>query len=346
MSRPRDEEGVVLLLVLVIVVLTVSTVYAFARTSLLSVQAQRHRADRVRAELLARSGVDIALRTLADDTVGQSDPATLGLDTNLDSWALLSRTSLELPGGGELRIRVTDAGNRINLNALVDDTGRPHADSRAFLIAALERILDQQPGRPEDAAGDPEIAADAILDYLDNDDRTRLGDDEVVYYQRRGGSAPPPDSPLFDLAELEDSGALEPELLEAMRAYFTVQPLFPDLASSGVNPNTAPPHVLSLIYQGTAGDKRLLNEDDVFAILRARNEGRIFCPQSTEDPCVSYESEVGRVGETVFPPLAFSADVFEIRSEARYFDSRACVSTIVDRAEGSTPTTLSYRMDC
>ena len=346
MTRLRDDEGVVLLLVLVIVVLTVSTVYAFARTSLLAVHAQRHRADRVRAELLARSGVDIALRALVDDGIGAPDQATAGLDTGIDGWALLGRTLIELPGGGQLRIRVRDAGHRLNLNALVDATGRPHEQSRPFLKAALERIIEHAPGRPEDKPWRPEEVADAILDFLDSDDRTRLGDDEADYYQQRGGTAPPPNGPLFALAELADSGVIDEELLRAMRAYFTVQPLFVDLAVAGANPNTAPPHVLSLIYQGSAGDKRLLDEDDVFAILRARDEGRIFCPQSTEDPCVSFQSEVGRVGETVFPPLAFHADVFEIRSEARYFDSRACVATVVERSSAGTPRTLSYRMDC
>ena len=343
MTRPRDEEGVVLLLVLVIVVLTVSTVYAFARTSLLAVHAQRHRADRVRAELLARSGIDIALRALADD---DPNPLTARRKGHFDSWALLGMVLIEVPGGGQLRIRVRDSGQHLNLNALVDATGRPHENSRAFLIAALERIIEQEPGRPEDKSGDPEAAADAILDFLDSDDRTRFGDDEVDYYQQRGGAAPPPNGPLFALDELADSGSIDEELLGAMRAYFTVQPLFPELENAGVNPNTAPPHVLSLIYQGSVGDKRLLGRDDVFSILRARDEGRIFCPQSTEDPCVSFTSEGGRFGETVFPPLAFRAKVFEIRSEARYFDSRACVATVVDRGAGGATQTLSYRMDC
>ena len=52
--RPGRDEGVVLLLVLVVIALTISSVFAFARTSVLEVMSVRQRAERVRAPALAR----------------------------------------------------------------------------------------------------------------------------------------------------------------------------------------------------------------------------------------------------------------------------------------------------
>ncbi len=342
MSRVRDEEGVVLILVLSMVVLTTGSVYAFARTSLMEIRSMQHRMDRVRADLLARSGVDLGLRALQDDGSNQL-PQLASLETAEDAWQLLGEQPIDVPGNGELRVRVRDAGQRLNLNALVDFEGTPHGTSRSFLLAALERIVAELPGRKEEKLYDLEALADALLDWLDGDELTRLGDDESVYYARNGAAAPPANRPLLALQELADLPGVDEPLLLGLGAYFTVHPPYPQLEQSGVNPNTAPPHVLSLIFQGPPNDKRLIDEDGVFRILRARDEGRIFCPQSTELPCESFASEIGRVGEPVFPPLSYSNDVFSIQSEARFGEARACVHTVIDRAQGAT---LTYRLDC
>ena len=148
---------------------------------------------------------------------------------------------------------------------------------------------------------------------------------------------------LAGLAALPD---VDDALLRGLEPYFTTQPFYPRLSESGVNPNTAPAHVLSLIYRGSPGDKQLLDQDAIFSILRARQEDRIFCPTAGEEPCVSFESEIGRVGETVFPPLGYVGHVFAGRSVAAFGEARACIETTIDRREPSEPKTLTYRTDC
>jgi type II secretory pathway component PulK len=345
LSRARDEHGVVLLLVLSVIVLTVSSVYAFAHTSLLHMMASVHRMDRTRADLAARTGVDIALRAVLDDGSNGGGRPEHAIETALDSWHQLGGQTLELPDEGTLQISVRDAGQRINLNALIDAEGEPHEESRAFLIAALERIVDYMPGRSEDKPYKIEDLADGILDWIDANDTTRLGDDEADFY-RGQGAQPPPDRPLWLLAELAALPDVDDALLRGLEPYFTTQPFYPRLSESGVNPNTAPAHVLSLIYRGSPGDKQLLDEDAIFSILRARQEGRIFCPTAGEEPCVSFESEIGRVGETVFPPLGYVGQVFAVRSVAAFGEARACIETTIDRREPSEPKTLTYRTDC
>ena len=203
------------------------------------------------------------------------------------------------------------------------------------------------PGRDEDKLYSVEDLADGLLDWLDSDDLTRLGDDEDTYWERQGAAVSPVNRPIWILDELGEIPGLDGALLEALRAYFTTYPVLPELAQSGVNPNTAPPHVLKLIYQGTAGDMRLVNDSDVFAILRVRDEGRIFCPDTgQEQQCASFESEVGQAGATVFPPLSYRSNVFTIRSEARYGESRACLTTVIDRTQVQDLATLSFRLDC
>jgi type II secretory pathway component PulK len=350
----RREDGVVLLLVLVLIVLTVGSVYALARTSVLDVAGARRRTERVRAELAARSGVRIALRALVDDRIMGEDPLTLSLETQMDAWRLLGHAPIPLTDGGELRVTIRDSGSRINLNALVESDGTRHADSASFLGAALAHVIEDMPGREEEKLYDAEELAEAILDWIDSDDRTRLGDEEASFYAAQGSPSRPGDRPLVALGELADVPGIDAPLFDALAEYFTTYPLYPTLEASGVNPNTAPPHVLAMIWLGAADDKRFLEQEDVFRVLRAREDGKVFCEGKTGESCVSFEAEIGRVGVTVFPPLQLASDVFTIESEGRAFrnvdgerrgDTRARLRVVVDRTDLLEPTLLEWRAE-
>jgi type II secretory pathway component PulK len=339
------EEGVVLLLVLIVIVVTIISVYAFARTSLLEVVGLRQSAEHARAEVLARSGVAIAWRALADDLVsGADEDITTLFETQADAWAVLGRRAIEVPGGS-LELRVRDSGSRMNLNALVDNTGERHSESALFLTAALERIIEGMPGRPEEKPYKPEELAEAILDWIDADDLTRLGDTEADSYAAKRARGRPVNRPVFSLSELAGAPDVDARLLAELELYFTPYPLFPMLENGGVNPNTAPPHVLGLIYFGTADDKRLVTREDVFRVIRAREEGRVFCLAESDERCVTFASEIGRVGETMFPPLQLASDVFTIESRARLGSASVTVRSTVDREDLEAPSVLEYGIE-
>jgi type II secretory pathway component PulK len=345
----RDEEGVVLLLVLVVIVLTIISVYAFARTAVLEVIGMRQSADHDRAELLARSGLELAYRVLADalpqESEGEDGPLVTQLETSQDAWSLLGEVPIPVPGEGKLRVSIRDAGSRLSLNGLLDADGQALPESRAFLMAALERIIENMPGRPEEKPYEPEELADAILDWIDSDDTTRMGDDEASSYERLRAAGRPLDRPILTLRELADLPEMDGALLAELAQYFTAYPLFPILGGGGVNPNTAPPHVLGLIYYGTEDDRRLADEEDVFRILRAREEGRVFCSGEDEERCVTFASETERAGETVFPPLALSAQVFTIESRAQVREARARIVATIERGDAAAPRLLEYRFE-
>lgn len=343
-ARPAGrEDGVVLLLVLVIIVLTISAAYALARHSLLEVASMRQRAQRVRAEILARSGYAIALRAIVDDVMLERQTLDVAFETAQDPWALLAQQAI-VPsddGPGEIQLRIEDAGARINLNGLVTPEGKPHGESLAFLTSLLERIIDDMPGRTEDKLYDPpEDLAKGILDWIDADDITPLGEDELRHY----GLAPP-SRPLVTLDELSEIPTMDGELIESLEYYFTTYPLFPPLDEVGVNPNTAPPHVLAAVYYGSEDERRMLRDADVdlFRALKWRSEGRIFCPQTEE--CEDFQGEIVGSGETVFPPVTYASSLFWIRSEGRYETARVAIEAIVDRTDPEALETLYYRLD-
>ena len=132
-GRGAREEGVVLLLILILITTTIGAVYAFARVSVLGISSARQRMDRTRAELLARSSLDLAVQALRDDAAS-SDPVHSAIDYGEDAWALLNREPVVFPDAGmEVRFRIRDAGQRIDLNALLDGQGAAQPISARFL---------------------------------------------------------------------------------------------------------------------------------------------------------------------------------------------------------------------
>ena len=251
--------------------------------------------------------------------------------------------------GGELRIAIEDAGSRVNLNALMDVEGEPWPASLEFLETALERIVENMPGRDEDKPYDPRELAVAILDWMDTNQVTEsFGDDEQRFYLRNPGSVSSPvDRPLFSIEELAGIPGMDRRLRDALGAYFSTQPMRPLPGTGGINPNTAAPHVLGLICHGLDGEGcRLFSRDDVFSVLRLR-EDLPFCEVEIEsDSCQSFASELDLIGEAVFPPLEYSGDVFAIRIEARYGPTRACLTSTIAEAGVGEPRTLYYRLGC
>jgi type II secretory pathway component PulK len=342
----------VLLLVMVLVVVAISTAYAMAKTSLIEVLSTRQQSQYARADLLARSGVNLATRLLQDDLLEGTD-ITKSVESDLDGWAVVSHEDIELPGGAVLRVRVHDAGNKIDFNSLIDGEGKRIGESsKNFLKAFFTHLRDgvpefKGPGvKLQDA--DIDELSDALLDWIDKDDQTRLGSSEQEYYvEMKKAKSSPLNRPVFSLDELANVPGMTPLLLEALKAYFTPYPMFPGTDGGGVNLNTAPAHVLGLIFHGAGDDQRLLDQRDVFEILKARSEGKVFCPGAGQDPCTTFSGTVGIAeGEAIFPPLTYKSRVFAVDVEATVGETRACVHSVIDRGSNGQAKTLYYELGC
>jgi len=393
-SARSRERGVVLLLILVILAVSISTAYVFSRRAFLEVLSARQQADYVRAELMARSGIDLAIRVLVDDIEGgegdagtgqegqdglasppdaaaseqaqagqsqagsqsgggseseaQSEASlTASLESSRDVWKQLGNEPIAVPGG-ELRVVISDSGVRIPLRGLLDENGEPQEPALEFLTKALERIIAGMPGRREEKLYKRDQIAEGIIDWVDRNQETRLGDDEKGYYRDRGSRRGPVDRDLLSIAELSDVPGIDAALLAALSDYFGPPADSPRFQGAGINPNTAPPHILGLVYLVT-GDREgfFLEDEDIFRVLKTRAEGRIFCPtEGAAESCTSFATTIGRDTATVFPPIEYRAKIFAVRAEAKMGSATACVRAVVNRAGKKDAKLLSYRLGC
>lgn len=344
----RGAQGVVLLVVLFFALLLASSIVSFVKRSTVDAMITRNREAASRADALARGGIRLAGALLLEDRLQEAAGASLPLDTDLDVWA--GQRDLEMPDGSTLRLRIEDVGARLNLNALfaVGETGELAAKETAepFLVALLEKAVDEIPGKPADKDYEVRELANNLIDYVDTDEGRVEGGPEDAWYQEQKPPGRPPNRALLSVDELRLVEGFDAALVDALRPYVTVYPYAPggcenEEVGCGVNVNTAPPHVLSLLYYDDEVELRLAPEEVVRDILEIRQRGEVICPPSqSEEGC----TPIGElVTNAIFPPPSFSSQLFVVTAEARVGELRRTIEAVVDRSGGSELRLLSWR---
>ena len=337
MMRSKDERGVILVVVLVFALLLVTSITTFQRRAMLDSMVARHRDSAAEAEAAARGGVRLAITLLLEDRL-QEITGGLDSDSLTDAWARASGIELPAGDGVVLRLSVEDAGARLNLNALIDG-GKPRKYSELFLTQLLERVIDDIPTGKSKAYDTADLAQN-LLDYLDADEVAIQGGLEDDAYQRRDPPAKAQNRPLLSVDELRLVEGFDGPLVDALRPYVTV---YPYARADGINPNTAPPYVLGLVFHGVGEDFRFASEDEVKSVLKAREGGELVCADDASNPACAVKLQDVLPGE-VFPPPTFTSRVFTIRAEATVGEVRRTIEAVVDRGTPSQPQILAWRV--
>lgn len=353
MRRPGRERGVVLLVVLFFALLLASAVATFVTRSTVDAAVSRNREDAARAEALARGGIELAKALLVEDRLQEASGAALPIDGSSDVWA--RGLDVPLEDGSELRVRIADTGARLNLNALFakDESGELVArkESEPFLVALLKKAIEEIPRPPgQKQQYDAAVLAANLIDFVDSDDVRVQGGSEDAHY----AELDPPvvaghdkDRPLLSVQDLRLVEGFDADLVAALLPYVSVYPFAPggcgrEGVGCGINLNTAPPHVLSLLYYNDGVELRLAPEDLVRRILQIRGEGGSICPAAKQDPGCTPIGDL--VTNDIFPPPTFSAVVFVADAEARVRGLRRTIEAVLDRSQGAQVRLLSWQI--
>ncbi len=225
-----NERGLALVIVLAVVALLTITVTEFTFTTQLDQHRTRNAVHALQAQLLARSGINLAEGFLMLDEEPAFDAYTE------EWWIMLQEFCRELPIDPTMRIRcvVRDESGKINLN----NTRQPRrrVESQQVTLSAIlrdaMRCMFQRRGI------DVEVV-DQLADYWQQDPP-----------ETTDGQLPQ----IPDFTSLEDFGAtfgIPTELLQDLRPVLTAQPraLLPK-----ININTAPPEVLAAVFNAEQQD--------------------------------------------------------------------------------------------
>jgi type II secretory pathway component PulK len=214
----RRSRGSLLVITLWLVAMVSLIAIAIARSLSLEVRLAKYRAAREQVLALARGGVSLALRRLADDAA-QPEADGKFYDWPGDDWAWIPQETLEAGGtswvvscagatdAGEARVRIQDEAGKLPLNTATKDQ--------------LVRLLADEP------------LAQAVVDARDEPDPAEdRPDDDPPYFAKNGPFAVPE-----ELAELP---GITPASLALLSAH--ASPYVED--ADRVNLNTAEPDVL------------------------------------------------------------------------------------------------------
>ena len=91
---------------------------------------------------------------------------------------------------------------------------------------------------------DPRELARNLLDYMDSNKEAIGGRTEDDYYMSQNPPHVAPNRPLLSVEDVAMVEGFDKTMMEAMKPYVTVHPF---VSTSGININTAKPHVLTLI---------------------------------------------------------------------------------------------------
>ncbi len=338
------ERGVVLLVVLFFALLLASSTATFIRRAVIDSMIVRNRDSAAQAEALARGGVQLAIALLLEDHLRDRErDGDAPRDSHLDVWARVAGEAIETDDGGTLRVAIEDAGARLNLNALFGEGPAALEHTEALLEAVFEKVIDEMPIPPGEKVYDARELAQTLIDWVDADDIRLAGGDEDDYYQRQRPPYHASNRPLLSVDELRLLEGFDAALVDALRPYVTVHPF---VGGRGVNANTAPPHVLALLYYYDGVTHRLIKEEGIRRILRERAEDRLLCAGQAGPPCTSFREVFGGTtgASSVFPPLTEASEVFRVRVEASVRGIHRTVEAVIDRSDPSAPLLLSWRM--
>ena len=340
LNRSAHQQGVVLLVVLFFALLLTSSIATFTRRAVIDASVARNRDAAARAETLARSGIRLGKTVLIMDRI-QEEASQQAVDSHQDSWSELAQ--VEIPGGdgASLKIRIEDSGALFNLNSIFDyaEAGAPYEETEFFLDAFFEKVIDEMKLPPGEKFYDISELTEALMDWVDADEVRLKGGLEDTYYQLQEPPYWAANGPLMSVDDLFLIEGFDRKLVEALRPYVTVEPF---AGGGGINLNTAPAHVLSLIFSRMGGsDHRLAKKDQVKQILEVREKGGLICGEALSlKDCTPISSIVS---SPIFPPPTYTASVFTITADARVGEIRRSIEAVVNRS-ADPPLMLSWRV--
>ncbi|MGD1020194.1 MAG: type II secretion system minor pseudopilin GspK [Verrucomicrobiia bacterium] len=248
---------VIVLWVIMVLSLLIS---GFAFTMHVETQIASYARKELKAEMLARSGIEVAKMQLL---LHQQSAADAGYDALNQDWATNEELYVnhEL-GDGVFNVKITDEQSKMPINTASE--------------VQLERLMTLLSVDPSDG----DIIVDSILDWIGPGELTRLNGAKSDYYMSLSPPYRAKDAPMDRVDELLLVRGVTPELFQGTPATDKdpAQPglaeLFTTTSSGTVNVNTASPMVL----QAWLG----LNEVQVQAVL-ARRDGADGIPGTDDD---------------------------------------------------------------
>ncbi len=288
--RGGRETGVALLTALLVSALAGVAATAIMVRSHAGMMRTQHQLDTDQAELYASGAEGWASGMLARDRLTGSH------DHLAEPWA---NAIPALGGAAGVSVRIDDMQGRFNLNNLVQrgEVSRPDLARFRRLLGALEL---------------PPSLGDAVLDWLDSDQRTSgSGGAEDPYYLSLRSPYRAANGPLASVAELHLVRGMSDRLFDVLEPHVSALP-----ARTRINVNTASAAVIASIVEN----------------LSERDAGRLVAAPRAFASIEAFLATPEMAGtRTALDTITVSSDYFRLRSRVSVGRGNAEFDTLLER---------------
>ena len=321
------RRGVALIIVLWVLMVLSLLISGFAFRMHVETQVASFSRKELKAEMLARSGIEIARMQLILD---QSSPTNSGFDALNQAWATNAELYVDQPlGDGKYDVTVIDEESKLPINRLTQEQ--------------LKRLMDVLGVDPSDG----DVIVDSILDWIDQDDLHRLNGAENDYYESLSPPYACKDGPLDRVEELLLIRGVTKEIYsgepatEDAAARPGLGDLVTTLSSGQVNINTAPAPVLEALLG--------LDESQISVIMNRRDGGDGVAGTEDDQPFRSVEEFVTQLGsipdqakQQLGQVLTVNSTFFTVKSTGEVGGVKRTVQAVL-RRQGAEIQTVTWK---
>ncbi|HPP13287.1 MAG TPA: type II secretion system minor pseudopilin GspK, partial [bacterium] len=216
-----SKRGIVLVFTMGFILALVSLALEFHRVCQRRMETIRTQVDKVRSELLARTGIALAREILKTDRNGYD---WLG-----ENW---HQEKLFKINGEEIKLVIQDEDGKVNLNGILQAEGKVNTQlkdltERLFLVLGLSGNL-----------------LDCLLDWVDEDEMPRVFGAESMYYRTLAPPYQAANRSLLFLKELSLIKGFTKDVLKGDQERPGLMDLVTLASDSKINVNTCDPIIL------------------------------------------------------------------------------------------------------
>ena len=317
--RYRSHRGVALLATMLAISLMTILVVEFTTSAGLSYRDAANQANQLRAYYLARSGIQVGLSVLAQDSI--SELRAKHQYTSLDQvWAQgLGRIRVD---GGTVSMSIVDEERKLNINNLFNQQKREPDQQMAAMVTRLLSNLGLSPA-----------LVPVLIDWLDPDSIESDGGAEVDYYLKLMPPYEPRNGPMPTIGDMRMLKGMDDITFMRLSRYFTT--MQDGTAPCCINANTASAEVLAALAPELED-----NPDLVKQIIEVR-EIRPFA-QITD---MLNLPGISGTAEHLKPFLAVTSDYFLITAQGEFSGARRRIYATFRRNQNGTSLLVNWHED-
>lgn len=319
--RPGYRRGIALLATLLTIALMTVVVVDFTTSTALGYRAAANQADEMRAYYLARSGINVGLAILAQDTINDAQQQNQQNQQNsYDAFnKLWARPAPPIPvSGGVVSLSIVDEARKIDVNLLWDPQKNTINPVYEGILARLFTNL-----------GISTELVPVLEDWLDPDSIESPGGAEADYYLKLIPPYEPRNSAMPTIGDLRMLKGMDDATFMRLSHYLTTMP------EQRVNANTASPEVLASLIPEFANDPDLVKE-----IIAAR-EQRPFI--NTND--INNLPGIGQYSGHLGPLLTTRSTYFTIDGQGDFAGARKRIYSTFRRNPNGTAMLMNWHED-